>query len=241
MYSASACLRLRAQRVVERSEHLLADRLEIGVGVIGKFDVVGDARAEARIGMEETVHLVGVAGENNHEIVAIVLHHLQQNLDRLLPVVALVLLPIEIVGLVDEQYAAHRLFQHLFRFRRGVADILADEIVTRHRDEVAAPHIAEPVKNLRHPDGHRRLAGAGIAGEAHVQGRRLRGETEFRPHAIDQQQSRDLADALLDGGEADQLVVELLQHRADTRLRELLGEIDLRRRCRLGLALLAHA
>ena len=66
-------------------------------------------------------------------------------------------------------------------------------------------------------------------------------ETEFRPHAIDQQQGRDLADALLDGGEADQLVVELLQHRADARLRELLGEIDLRRRRRLGLALLVHA
>ena len=45
-------------------------------------------------------------------------------------------------------------------------------------------------------------------------------------HAVDQQQRRDLADALLDRGEADQLVVELLQHRPDARLRELGGEVD---------------
>jgi hypothetical protein len=41
--------------------------------------------------LEEGVHPVLVAGQDHDEVVALVLHHLQQDLDRLLPVVALVL------------------------------------------------------------------------------------------------------------------------------------------------------
>ena len=66
-------------------------------------------------------------------------------------------------------------------------------------------------------------------------------EAEFRPHAIDQQQRRDLADALLDRREADQLVVELFQHRADAGLRELLGRSIFAGVAGFGLALLVHA
>ena len=61
------------------------------------------------------------------------------------------------------------------------------------------------------------LAGAGIAGEAHVQRRRLGRETQRLPHALDEQQRGNLADARFDRHEADQLAVEL--HR------------ELRRRC----------
>ncbi len=52
--------------------------------------MVGDARSEARIGMEEPIHLIGIAGQDDDQIVAVVLHHLQQNLDRLLPAILLV-------------------------------------------------------------------------------------------------------------------------------------------------------
>ena len=134
------------------------------------------------------------------------------------------------------EHAAHRLLEHLFCFGRGVADILADEVVARHRHEMAPAHVAEPMKDLGHALGDRRLAGAGIAGEAHVQGRRLRGETELRAHAVDQQQRRDFANALLDGSESNQLIVKLLQNGADARLRELLREVDLRRRRLLNSA-----
>ena len=45
---------------------------------------------------EKPVHAVRIAGEDHHQIVAMVLHHLQQDFDRLLAVVALILGPIEI-------------------------------------------------------------------------------------------------------------------------------------------------
>jgi hypothetical protein len=116
-----------------------------------------------------------VAGEDHHQVVALVLHHLQQDLDRLLAVVALVLGPVEVIGLVDEQHAAHRLLEHFLGLRRGVADVLADQVVARHRDQMALAHIAEPMQDLGHAQRDRGLAGAGVAGEAHVQRRRLRG------------------------------------------------------------------
>ena len=179
--------------------------------------------------MEKPVHLVGVAGEDHHEVVAVVLHHLQQDFNRLLPVVALVLLAIEVIGLVDEQHAAHRLLQHLFRLRRGVADILADEIVAGHRDEMAAPDVAELVQDLGHAQATVVLPVPGLPVKLMCSVGACARQAEALAHAVDQQQRRDLADALLDRREADQLVVELLQHRADAGLREFGGEIDLRR------------
>ena len=74
-------------------QHPLGDREQLAVVIVGEVDVMGDARAEAGVGLEEPVHLVGVAGEDDDEVVAVVLHHLQQDLDRLLAVVALVLRP----------------------------------------------------------------------------------------------------------------------------------------------------
>jgi hypothetical protein len=61
------------------------------VAVVGEVDVVGDARLHAGVGFEEALHAVGVAGEDHHQVVALVLHHLQQDLDRFLAVVLFVL------------------------------------------------------------------------------------------------------------------------------------------------------
>ena len=36
---------------------------------------------------EEVFHAVAIAGEDDHQVLALVLHDLQQDLDRLLPVV----------------------------------------------------------------------------------------------------------------------------------------------------------
>ena len=47
------------------------------VFIIGKVDMVGDARTKAGIAGEELVHAVGVARQNHHEIVALRLHDLQ--------------------------------------------------------------------------------------------------------------------------------------------------------------------
>ena len=193
------------------------DRLEFLDPVVREIDVVGDPRAEARIALEEGVHAVPVAGEDHHQVVALVLHHLHQDLDRLLAVVALVLGPIQVVRLVDEEHAAHGALQHFPGLRRRVADVLADEVVARDRDQVALSHVAEPVEDRRHAHGDRGLAGAGVAGEAHVQ-RGLRDrDAEFRARLVDHEQRGDLADAQLHRREPDELAVEFVEHRSRRR------------------------
>ena len=226
MYSRSTPSASRREPVAHLRQHQLRDRVELVGAVVGKVDVVGDARRHPRIALEERVHPALVAGEDHHQIVALVLHHLQQDLDRLLPVVALVLGAIEVVRLVDEQHAAHRLLEHLARLRRRVADVLADEVVAGHRDEMPFAHVAQPVQDFRHPQRDRRLAGARIAGEAHVQRRRLGGETDQPPAAIDEEQCGDVADPCLDRREPHELAVELVQHLVDLRLAEQRREVD---------------
>jgi hypothetical protein len=162
--------------------------------------------------------------KDHDEVVALVLHHLQQDLDRLLAVVAFVLRPVEVVRLVDEQHAAHCPLDRFLGLWRGVADVLADEVVAGHRDEMAFAHMAEAVEDLRHAHRHRGLAGAGVPGEAHVQRRRLRRQPEVRAQLVDHEQRGDVADALLDGREADQVALEFAEHRLDLALRQHLGD-----------------
>src|SRR5204863_443247 len=80
---------------------------------IREVEVMRDARAHPGVGAEEGVHAVLVAGEDHDQVVALVLHHLQEDLDRFLPVVALVLGPVEVVRLIDEQHAPHCALQYL--------------------------------------------------------------------------------------------------------------------------------
>ncbi len=81
------------------------------------------------------LHAVGVAGENHDQIVTIVLHHLEQDLDRLLPVVPLVLRSVQVVGLIDEQDAAHGPLEHLFGLRSRVTDVLPHQVITADGDQ----------------------------------------------------------------------------------------------------------
>ena len=220
----------RARRVgqpqAEARHHALGDRLQLLDRVVGEVDVVCHARAEARVALEEGVHARLVAGEDHHQVLALVLHHLHQDLDGFLAVVALVLRAVQVVGLVDEQHAAHRALQHFLGLGRGVADVLADEVVARHGHQVSLPHVAEPVQDRRHPHGDGGLAGAGVAGEAHVQRGLGTRDAERRARLVHHQQRGDLADARLDRGEADQLAVELVEHRGDARFREQGLEVD---------------
>jgi hypothetical protein len=96
-----------------------------------------------------------------------------------------------------------------------VTDVLADEVVARHRHHLRLLDVAEAMEYLRHAQGDGGLAGAGVAGEAHVQ-RRARGHQAFgAPEPVDHEQRRDLADPRLHGRERDELLVELREHPLD--------------------------
>ena len=147
--------------------------------------------------LEERLHPVLVAREDDDEVLALGLHDLQQDLDRLLPVVALVLGPVQVVGLVDEQHAALGALQHVAGLRGRVADVLADEVVTRDGDDLRLVDVAELVEDLGHLQRDGRLAGTGVAGERHVQ-RRPRGlQPRVAAQLVDDQQRRHLADPFL--------------------------------------------
>ncbi len=68
-----------------------------------------------------------------------------------------------------------------------MANVLAHQIVTAHRHHVVAPDISKLVQHLRHTLRHRGFAGAGVAGEAHMQGRGLRLQPHFPPGTLHQQ------------------------------------------------------
>ena len=217
---AERVLRSGPEDVVLGRHHQVRDLHQLVDVVVREVDVMGDARAEARVRAEEVVHPVLVTGEDHDQLVPLGLHHLQQDLDRLAAVVALVLRLVEVVGLVDEEDAAVGAAEHLLRLRRRVADVLADEVVARAGDDARLLDVAEPVQDLCHLQCDGRLARPRVAREGHVQRRALGGEPHLGPQPVDQEQRRDLPDAGLDRPERDQLAVELVEHLEDVRLRE---------------------
>jgi len=100
--------------------------------------------------------------------------------------------------------------QNLFGLGRRVTDVLADKIITRHGNEVTLAHVAEAMEKARHLHRHRRLAGARVASEAHVKRWRFVREPHRLARPLDDQQGSDLANAPLDGLEANQFAVEFL-------------------------------
>ena len=212
---AERLLRARGEAVVLALEHALRDLHQLLRRVVGEVDVVRDPRGHAGIGREELVHAVLVAGEDHDQPVAVVLHHLQEDLDRLLAVVALVLGPVQVVRLVDEQHAAVRALEHVLGLGRRVPDVLPHQVVAGDRHQVPLLDVAEPVQDLRHPQRDGRLARARVARERHVQRRRLRRQVRLAPQPVDHEQRRDLADARLDRPQRDELGVELVEHRVD--------------------------
>ena len=207
-------------------QHQPGDRQQLALVVIRKVDVVRDARGHARIGGEEPVHPVLVAGEYDDQVLALVFHHLQQDFDRFLAVVALVLGPVEVIGLVDEQHAAHGALEHFLGLGRGVADVLPHQVVARDRDQVPFPRIAERVQDFGHAQGDGGLAGSGVAGEAHVQRGRARLQPDRAAQLVDHQQRGDFAHARLHRHQADELALERLERARDVRVAVQLLQVE---------------
>jgi len=203
-------------------QHQVRDLEQFVQGEAGEVDVMGDPGGHARVGPEEGVHPVRVAGQDHHQVLPVRLHELKQDLDRLLAVVALILRAVQVVRLVDEEHPAHRPLEHLLGLRGGVAHVLADQVVPGHADQLALAQVAELAQQLAHVRGHRGLARAGAAGEAHVQARPRRSEPVPAPEPVDEQQRGDLADPVLDRCQANELGVQPAEHLRDPQ-RLLLG------------------
>lgn len=76
-------------------------------GVVRELYLVREAAGKAAVGGQERLHLPGVARKDDHQLVAVVFHPLHQRVDGL-KAEAVLLAPVEAVGLVDEEDAAQR-------------------------------------------------------------------------------------------------------------------------------------
>jgi hypothetical protein len=99
-----------------------------------------------------------------------------------------------------------------------VAHVLPDQVVAGGADQVAAAQVAQALEDLGHPQRDRGLAGAGAAGEAHVQRGAGGGEAEAGAEPVYQEQGGDLADPGLDRVNADEFGVEAVEGAGDGEL-----------------------
>ena len=146
-----------------------------------------------------------VAGGDQGEIVAVVLHVLDNGVDRLPPEVLLAAAG-EGIGLVDEQRAAERRLEHGSRLRRRLADVAGDEVGSVGLDEVAFGDEAEGAQDLAEQAGHGRLAGPRVAGEHQVVARLQGRQVALLAELLDAQEAGQPAHVGLDGLEADEVV-----------------------------------
>src|SRR4051794_31923137 len=150
----------------------MRDRQQVDRRVVGKRDLSRESRAQARIRLEEAVHQSWVAGDDDDEPVAEVLHPLEQRLDRLRPEVEAAADRRERIGLVDEEDAVQRTADSAIGLDRGLTHVLADEPGTIDLDEMPALEETERAVHLREQACNCGLAGSRIAEEDEVLRRR---------------------------------------------------------------------
>jgi len=144
----SSCPHLGVNLVLEVPGHDLRNVHEFINLVVGEVDVVSDTGLHTRNVREELVHSVFVAGNGNDEVVLVVLHDVEENLDGLLSVVPVVGRVVEVVGLIDEEDSSESLLDHLLGLGGGVADVLSDEIVTGGNHDVSGTSVTHLGEDL---------------------------------------------------------------------------------------------
>ena len=102
--------------------------------VVREVDVVGEPAAQPGVRVDEPLHLLGVARGDDRQVVAMVLHQLDQLGDGLGAELAAPLHR-QRVRLVDEQHATDRALDGGLDLERGLADVAGDEVGARDLDE----------------------------------------------------------------------------------------------------------
>ena len=160
-------LRLRRQDVPLAAAHL-EDGHQLVQRVVLEQQKTVEAGLQTGVGVDELVHQVGVARHDDHQIVPVILHGLQQGVDGLLPEVVFTA-AVEGIGLIHEQHAAHGLLDDLLGLEGGLPHIASHQTAAVHLHQLPLGENAQASVDAGHHPGHHGLAGAGIAGEHHVQ------------------------------------------------------------------------
>ena len=182
--------------------------------------------------MNEAIHQIVVSGGDDHQVVPVVLHGLEDGVDGLLAEVV----PrgaVQGIGLVDEQHAPQGLFHGLSGLQRRLAHVARHQPGPVHLHQLPLGEDAQGVEDPGHQPGDGGFSGAGTAGEDHVEGQLRHRQAVFLPELVDLYQINEVSDLLFYGGKADVAVQLLLQILQLLRRRSLLLGLGTRA-CGLG-------
>mmetsp|Transcript_30509 Transcript_30509/g.71503 ORF Transcript_30509/g.71503 Transcript_30509/m.71503 type:complete len:336 (-) Transcript_30509:397-1404(-) len=197
--------------ILEITGHKGGDLHELIGRVVGEIDVVTNTGHHTGNVGEEPVHSVLVTGNGNDEVILVVLHNVEKNLNGLLAVITVVSGIVEVVRLIDKEDAAHGLLDHLLGLGGRVADVLSDEIVTSGEDDMSATGVTHLGKDLPHPHSDGGLTSTGSTSEGHVERGNGRLKAELTAHLVQNKKGSNLLHTLLDRDKADEVTVQLVQ------------------------------
>ena len=153
------------------------------------------------------MHQTRVPGDDDHEPVPVILHPLQEGLDRFLAEVDTPLArPREGVGLVDEKDAVECPSDDTFGLQRGHAHVFTDEAGTVDLDKVAFSEQPHRPVHVGEQSGDRGLAGTGVSEENEVLGGRHLREAALETLPLDLEKRDQRAHLVFDGLQTDQRV-----------------------------------
>ena len=95
--------------------------------IVGEVDVAVETRLKTRVGIDELLHLVGIACHDNHQTVTVVLHALQQGGNSLLAIVGGSVALGKGIRLVDKEDTTQCGVAHLVDTGSGLSHILSDK------------------------------------------------------------------------------------------------------------------
>src|SRR6185436_2168441 len=106
--------------------------------VVLKEQELVKTRAKPGIGGNEVFHFLCVARHDDHEIMPVVFHQLEQRFDGFLTKVISASFGIEGIGFVNKEYAAQGLAHYFLDLERRLSDVAGDQIAPITFDQVAA-------------------------------------------------------------------------------------------------------
>ena len=137
--------------------------------VVGEIDVAGKAGFQPRIHLEELLHRLGVPGNDDNQPVAVVLHALEESVDRLLAEVVFSALG-KSVCLVDEQDAVQCAVNDLVGLDGRLPDELCDKPRTVGLHQLVRFYHVKLLENASDDPGDSRLACSRVTREHAVVG-----------------------------------------------------------------------
>ena len=200
--------RVRVEQLAAAVQRRLGQGQHLRRGVAGELQPGGEPGGQAGVGGQEALHLLLVPGQDDDQVLAVVLGPLEQRLDRLHaePVGLPVALVDQAVRLVDEQHPAERGVDQLVGLDRGRAQVLADQVGPVRLDDLGHLEQAERVEDLGQHPGHGGLPGARRAEEDEVPHRLVGGDAGHGPPPGGLDGGGDRAHLLLDRGQPDHRV-----------------------------------